>query len=236
MPSASAEPVRNSTDLSADLLDTPLSKAAVSFAAPELGEHVMLAEPRHYRVQVISDAVGPEIVGVELALDSGRPRRLAVTEANITLGQLLSEDAELAPGSHWLFAAPVFASGLVPRAAAGHARAAKARRFFIGKGAGEAAGPSGAVWLRRPEGSYNGVKSGDSVTFDAFVFSALGAALDAPCTIALQSPKVNGQLRLPSPFTLHDVPSGVYEANVSALAAETRTTHFTVNRELGGGS
>ena len=218
------------------MLDTPVSKATVSFVAPELGEHVVLADPRGYRVQVISDAAGADIVAVELALDSGRPRRLAATQANITLGELLSEDAELAPGSHWLFAAPVLASGLVPRAAASGARAAKAHRFFVGKTADEAAGPSGAVWLRRPEGNYNGAKSSDAVTFDAFVFSALGAESDAPCTITLRSPRTNGRLQLTSPFVLHDLPSGVYEVSASAPPASIRMTHFTVNRELGGGS
>ena len=227
--------MQNSTDLRAEVLDSPTSQATLNFVAPELGERVLLADPRNYRVQVITDVAGSEIAGLEVSLDAGRPRRLPVAAPTITLGELLSEDAELAPGSHWLFAAPILASGFVPRAASGGARAAKARRFYIGKSADEAVGPSGAIWLRRPEGSYNGVKSGESVTVDAFVFSALGVEIDAPCTIALRSPKVSGQLRLSSPFVLHELPSGVYEASASALPASTSVTHFTVNRELGGG-
>jgi hypothetical protein len=212
----------------------PLSPAALSFVAPELGEHVTSADPHGFRVQVRADAFGPDIIGVDLALDAGRPRRSSLAETTITLGELLSADAELSPGEHWLFAAPVLASGLVPRTASGGS--AKARRFFIGNTLGEAAGPSGAVWLRKPEGSYNGPKSSESVLFEAFVFSALGAEVDAPCTITLRSPKVSGQLRLASPFLLHEVPSGAYELSVSARAAPIRTTQFTVNRELVGGS
>jgi hypothetical protein len=212
----------------------PLSPASLQFAAPELGEHVMSADPRSFRVHVVTDAVGPGVIGIDLALDAGRPRRSPLAETEIALGELLSEGAELMPGAHWLFAAPVLASGLVPRAASGGA--AKARRFFVGKTSDEAAGPSGAVWLRKPEGSYNGPKGSESMLFDAFVFSALGAELDTPCTITLRSPAVSGQLRLASPFVLHEVPSGVYEVSVSATAASTSTTLFTVNRELVGGS
>jgi hypothetical protein len=233
-PPPSAEPVRNSTKLQADLLDSPQSAASLYFAAPELGERVVAADPRSYRVHVIA-AARPDVIGLELSLDAGRPRRLSLSDSTMALGELLSADAELTPGEHWLFAAPVAASGLVPRAGADGPRAAKARRFFVGKAAGEAAGPSGAVWLRRPEGSYNGANNADSVLFDAFVFSALGTQLDSPCTISLESPAVNGQLRLPSPFVLREVPSGVYEVNVNAADVATSTTQFTVNRELPGG-
>jgi hypothetical protein len=235
LPVATAQPVRNSTKLRADLLDSPLSPASLYFAAPELGERLMLAEPRSYRVHVVSNAVGPDAIGLEVSLDAGRPRRLPLAEPTITLGELLSEDAELGAGAHWLFAAPALPSGLVPRAASGAPLAAKARRFFIGKTADEAAGASGAVWLRRPDGSYNGLKNSESVVFEALVFSALGVPIDSPCAISLRSSTVSGQLLLASPFVLHEVPSGVYEVNASAPAAGTSTTHFTVNRELGGG-
>lgn len=230
-----AEPVQNSTQLRVDRLDSPLSAARVSFAAPEPGEHLLNADPRSYRVRVVSAAVGPEIIGLELSLDAGRPRSVSLAEPTITLGELLSEDATLATGAHWLFVAPVLASGLVPRSVSGGPRAAKARRFFIGKTPDEAAGPSGALWLRKPEGSYNGPKRSESVLFDAFVFSALGAELEAPCTISLRSPAVSGQLSVSSPFAVHEVPSGVYEVKVSAAVASTSTAHFTVNRELAGG-
>ncbi len=235
-PVSSAEPLRNSTKLQADPLDSPLSKVRLQFATPELGEHVMIADPRSFRVTVSSDALGPDVIGLELGLDAARPRRLSVAEPTILLGELLSADVELGPGAHWLFAAPVLASGLVPRAAAAGPRAAQARRFFVGKTPDEAAGPSGAVWLRKPEGSYNGTKNSQSLLFEAFVFSALGAAIDTPCTITLRSPAVSGQLQLASPFVLREVPSGLYEVTASALGALTSTTHFTVNRELAGGS
>ena len=204
-PAVSAEPVQNSTTLHAEALETPEHAVSLYFAAPELGAHLMVADPRSYRVHVISDAAGPEVSGLEVALDAGRPRTLSVTKPTILLGELLSEDAELGPGVHWLFAAPVLASGLVPRAAVRSARAAKARRFFIGKTAEESASPSAAIWLRRPDGSYNGAKNSDSVVFDAFVFSALGIPIPAPCTIELRSPGISGQLRLASPFVLHEV-------------------------------
>lgn len=236
MPVARAQPVQNSTQLRAEPVDRPQTQTALAFVAPDLGEHLQLAEPRSYRVRLSRDALGPDVVALEVSLDAGRPRSLSLAEPAIALGELLSEDSELSNGSHWLFAAPVQASGVVPRAASGGRSVARARRFFVGKSADEAAGPSGAVWLRRPDGSYNGAKNGDSVLFEAFVFTALGEPSDAPSTITLRSPKINGQLQLPSPFLLREVPSGVYEVSVSAPSASASTTHFTVNRELGGGS
>lgn len=234
-PVALEEPVQNTTNLRAQALESPVAGALLSFATPQLGEHVSLAEPGSYRVQLLSDGLGPEVTGIELALDSGRPRRLPPSQSSVVLSELLSEDVTLSPGSHWLFAAVVLASGLVPRPTPAEPRAARAVRFFVGTTADEASGPSGAVWLRRPEGSYNGPKSSESVMFDAFVFSALGSPIEEPVTIGLQSPKVNGQVRFASPFLLYDVPSGVYELSASARAGSTSTTHFTVNRELGGG-
>ena len=218
------------------MLESPLAKASLAFAAPTLGEHVMLADPHSYRVQVSSDTIGPDVVGLELALDAGRPRRVSLAESTITLGELASADAELGKGAHWLFAAPVLASGLVPRASAGGPSAARACRFFIGQAPDEAAFASGALWLRRPDGTYNGPKNGQAVLFELFVFSALGTPVDTPGTLTLQSRAVNGQLRLPSPFVLREVPSGVYQITASAPAAANATTHFTVNRELTGGS
>jgi hypothetical protein len=228
--------VRNSTNLQAEVLASPLSAAQVDFAAPELGEHLTVADAPGFRVRVLAGAAGPDVVGLELSLDAGRPRRLPLADSTITLGDLLSADSELLPGAHWLFVAPVSASGLVPRAVPAGPRVAKARRFFIGNAPNEAAGPSGAVWLRKPEGSYNGAHSSESVLFEAFVFSALGAPIDTPCTITLRSPAVNGQLSLASPFVLQQVPSGVYEVSVSAMTAQASTTYFTVNRELTGGT
>jgi hypothetical protein len=234
LPAASSQRTQNSTHLRADTLDSPPSEVNLSFVAPALGEQVLIGDPESYRVQLTSAAAGPDIIGLELSLDAGRPRPLSLDHPTITLGELVSADAELTPGVHWLFAAPVAASGLVPRAPSGGPHAAKARRFFIGKASAEASGPSGAVWLRRPDGTYNGSKSSESVLFEAFVFSALGAELDTPCTITLESAAESGQLQLPFPFVLHRVPSGVYRVRVSATGASGSTTHFTVNRELAG--
>jgi hypothetical protein len=236
LPRASAVPVPNSTKLQAEVLGSPVSKVSLYFAAPELGARVTNADPRDYRVHVISDAVGSDVAGIELALDAGRPRRISVDDATILLGQLLSADADLLPGAHWLFAAPILASGLVPRVAPGGLHAAKARRFFVGNAPGEAPDPGGAVWLRKPEGSYNGAKQSEAVLFEAIVFSPLGAPIDIPCTITLRAPGLGGRLQLPSPFVLRDVPSGVYEVTASAPAASSSMTYFTVNRELAGGS
>jgi hypothetical protein len=196
----------------------------------------MSADARSYRVRVIVDAAPPDIVALELGLDAGRPRRVSLAEPTIALGELLSADAELTNGAHWLFAAAISASDLVPSAARGGPATAKARRFFIGSTSDEAAGPRAAVWLRRPEGSYNGTKNSESVLFEAIVFSALGAVIDVPSTITLESAAVSGKLDLASPFVLRDVPSGLYEVTASAAAALASTSHFTVNRELSGGS
>jgi len=218
------------------VLESPLSKASLYFAAPELGAHITSADPRSYRVHVISDALGADVVGLDVALDSGRARRVSVTDPTIALGELLSADAELTAGAHWLFAAPVLASGLVPRTAPGGPRTARARRFFVGQSGSDAAESNGAVWLRKPEGTYNGVKDSEAVVFDAFTFSGHGTQIDTPCTIILRSPAVNGQLQLGSPFVLRNVPSGTYEVVASAASARASTTRFTVNRELAGGS
>jgi len=226
----------NTTPLRAQVLETPQSASSLAFAAPELGQHLSLAEARELRVQFERYSGGAEIVGLDVSLDGGRPRRLPLSVPSVALAELLSEDATLEAGSHWLFAALVSASGLVPHAASGGARVAKARRFFVGQVAEEAAGPSGAVWLRKPEGTYNGEKNSSSLLFDAYVFSALGEPLEAARTITLRSPQVAGRLQLTSPFTLLEVPSGAYEVSVSAAGAATRVSHFTVNRELGGGS
>jgi hypothetical protein len=113
-------------------------------------------------------------------------------------------------------------------------RAAIARRFFIGKAPPGEAGPSGAVWLRKPEGTYNGPQNAGRVLFDAFVFSAAGTPLDVTCTIGLRAPGVTGALRLPAPFSMQDMPSGDYDVDVSAPSARAVTSRFVVNRELAG--
>jgi hypothetical protein len=228
----SAPPPVNDTPLSVEPLTSPISKMSVRFLAPELDEAIAIGDPRAYQVRLLADLPEADALGIDVALDDERPRRVVPAQAVITLGQLTRVEAELALGEHWLFAAPVLASGLVPRVAAGSRRAAVARRFFIGKSAHDSAGPSGAVWLRKPEGTYNGAAA-EHVVFDAFSFDAAGVALEAPCTITLSAPGGAGDMRLPAPFSVRALHSGDYGVTVSAPAARSSALRFTVNRELG---
>ncbi len=226
--------VANGTPLLAEPLQSPTSAVRLSFAAPELGEQIPLTALGEFQVKLAFDAAGVEGARIEVALDGGRPRRLTAPLPTIALSQLLAADAELRPGAHWLFAAPVLSSGLVPRGAAGAPRTAVARRFFVGKREASDSGPTGALWLRQPEGTYNGQAAAQAVLFDVYVFSATGAPQDLPYTVALHGPSVSGELRFPSPFSVHDVPSGDYGVLVSAATATPVSARFTVNRELGG--
>jgi hypothetical protein len=226
--------VPNGTPLLAEPLPSPTSAVRLSFATPELAEEIPVEALSSYPVRLVCDAAGKEGTWIEVALDGGRPRRLAAPLATIALGQLVAVDAQLTPGLHWLFAAAVLDSGLVPRTAAGLPRAAVARRFFVGKRLSRESGPTGALWLRRPEGTYNGPATAHQVLFDVFLFSAPGAAQDLPYTVSLRGPTVSGELRFASPFAVYDVPSGDYEIAVSAATAMPLSTHFVVNRELGG--
>jgi hypothetical protein len=231
-PSVSADAPVNSTPLRIEPLVNPSSKTRVRFVAPEAAE--VISVPKAYLVRVAADALDADALGVDLALDSGRPRRLAPARNEIALGELVPADADLGLGEHWLFAAAVSASGLVPQAGPGALRAAVARRFFVGKASATGSGPSGAVWLRKPEGTYNGASS-QHVLFDAFAFDAAGIPRETPINIALSAPGSSGQLRLPAPFFARDLPSGDYEVTVTAAAAPQTSRRFTVNRELGGG-
>jgi hypothetical protein len=225
----------NTTQLVVDPVTSAISKMSVRFATPELGQSLTAADPRAFQVRVVVVAPEPNALGVDVALDDQRPRRLSAAEPFVTLGQLTPADGEVLLGEHWLFAAPVLASGLVPRATATAPRAAVARRFFVGTAPQDRSGPSGAVWLRKPEGTYNGPNA-RAVVFDAFSFSATGAPLELASTIELKSGHLAGELRLRAPFFVREVPSGDYEVTASAASAAPRVTRFTVNRELGGGS
>ncbi|MEO6598432.1 MAG: hypothetical protein ABIQ16_01070 [Polyangiaceae bacterium] len=232
--SSASTPVLNGTTLVAEALPSPTSAVHLYFATPELAEQIPIEAPGSYQVRLLCDVAGEEPALIDVALDGGRPRRLAGPLATIALGQLVAADAELVPGLHWLFAAPVLGSGLVPRRAAGAPRSAVARRFFVGKREASGSPSTGAVWLRKPEGTYNGAAAAHDVLFDVYVFSAAGAPLDVQYTLTLHGPNLNGDLRFPSPFTVHDVPSGDYEVLTSAPTAKSLSTRFTVNRELGG--
>lgn len=235
-PSASSDTgaVVNGTPLHAEPLASPLSTARLYFATPELAEVIPLEALSSYQVRVIHDASDDGSTQIDVALDAGRPRRLSAPFASINLGALMAADASLSPGLHWLFAAPVLDSGLVPSVARGLPRSAIARRFFVAKKPSPESGPSGAVWLRKPEGTYNGLAAAREVLFDVYVFSATGAPQELPSTVTLRGPNVSGELRLPSPFVVHDVPSGDFEVTVSSPTALPVSARFTVNRELGG--
>jgi hypothetical protein len=231
--SAGAAATSNDSPLVGEPLASPTSKANVHFAAPDLAEEIPLEARLSYEVRLLRDGAVEPMPLIDVALDGGRPRRLSAAQSSIALGQLVPADAELSPGAHWLFAAPVLASGLVPRPGPGLPRAGSARRFFIGKQAPSASGPTGALWLRKPEGTYNGASAADRVLFDVFAFSASGAPLDAPYAVTLHGPSGSGQLRYPSPFSVHDVPSGDYQVVVSSPTALPLEVRFAVNRELG---
>lgn len=225
----------NSTALIAEALPSPTSKHSIYFGSPQLAEEIPLEAGPSYEVRLLRERAFEEDGPIDVALDGERPRRLSASESAITLARLLAEGAPLSAGVHWLFAAPVLVSGLVPRKAPNLPRAGVARRFFVGKPPPSEPGPTGAVWLRKPEGTYNGAQAAAQVLFDVFVFSASGAPLEAPYSVTLRGPTVSGELRLPSPFSVHDLPSGDYEVAVSASTAKTLTARFVVNRELGGG-
>lgn len=221
----------NSTPLSGGPLETPIAAFTLRFASPGFGEQIAVAAPRVYEVRVElgdSQVLPPSI---EVALDGGRPRRLSPAQSAIALGQLLGAGEELSPGEHWLFAAPVLDSGLVPRASPAAPRGAIAQRFSIGVGGGS--GSKGVIWLRKPEGTYNGRQRAELILFDAYVFAADGSALRATPVISVRGPGVQGELRLPAPFALAEVPSGDFEVRANLASLAEVSTRFTVNRELG---
>ncbi len=227
----------NTAGLRVDSIAAAISPMSVRFATPELGNGDLGAAPNSFEVRLLVDAPEADALGIDVALDDQRPRRLPSTRPATTLGQLMQVDGTLSPGEHWLFAAPVLASGVVPRRRADAPPSAVARRFFVANlpdGAPGAARYGGAVWLRRPEGTYNGPSS-QRLLFDLFSFDATGAALATPCTVVIDALGAGGKLRLATPFALLDVPSGEYRVTVSAPAARPATYVFTVNHELGGG-
>lgn len=204
-PAAPAAP-RNTVGLLAKELDSPISRASVTFAAPRFGEQIALANARSYDVRWVSSELDADALGVDVALDDQRPRRLPASVSLITLGLLVSADEPLAVGQHWLFAAPVSASGLVPRRVAGAPRSAVALEFLIADASTSAPEPAasgaahagGAVWLRQPEGTYNGASS-EQVLVDALAFTESGAPASTPCAIHVAG-AASGELDFPGPF------------------------------------
>jgi len=210
------------------------ANASLRIEAPAPGELLPLARPGGYEVRLAESGVWAGSDGIDLSLDGGRPRRVSATRATVTLGELAASDDALGPGAHWLFAGPVSAGGLVPRPSPHAPPVAVARRFFIGGPSADAGTQTGATWLRKPEGTYNGPKQAAQILFDACAFSPSGDLLDVPLVFTLRGPGVTGELALPAPFVVKNVPSGDYEVRVSGPSLPAASLRFTVNREIGG--
>ena len=210
------------------------ANASLRIEAPAPGELLPLARPGGYEVRLTESGGWAGSDGIDLSLDGGRPRRVSATRATVTLGELAASDDALGPGAHWLFAAPVSAGGLVPRPSPHAPPVAVARRFFIGGPSADAGTQTGATWLRKPEGTYNGPKQAAQILFDACAFSPSGDLLDVPLVFTLRGPGVTGELALPAPFVVKNVPSGDYEVRVSGPSLPAASLRFTVNREIGG--
>jgi hypothetical protein len=231
-PPAAREAPRNTLGLTVEQLVSPISPASVRFVAPVAGEHIALGAARGYDVHWLSEQLDADALGVDVALDANRPRRLPASQSLVPLGLLVPAGEEPAAGEHWLFAAPIAASGLVPRRAEGEPRSAVAVRFQIGDAAPRSTRSTGTVWLRKPEGTYNG-SSSERVLFDAQGFSETGRPVTLPCAIALRG-TLAGELRFPSPFAALAFKSGDYEVGASAPGLEPAPTRvITVNAELG---
>jgi hypothetical protein len=230
----------NTTGLSTSSLEIPISSISLRISQPDLGQIIPSAAAARYEARFVvnSSKADPLLAGepesealvVAVALDNGRPRRVALSRAAITLRELVAADQELSDGEHWLFAAPLPARG-VPAPAPGAPRSAVARRFFVGKVTRADSGASGALWLLSPEGTYNG-PSATSVVVDAFAFDAAGESLSTRPTVALRGPGISGEVRLASPFAIGKFSSGDYDSTASAPGANPVSTRFTINREL----
>ncbi len=213
----------------------------MSFSAPSFGEQIALANARSYSVRWVSSELDADALGVDVALDGQRPRRLPASVSLITLGLLASEDEPLAVGKHWLFAAPVSASGLVPRRVVGAPRSAVALEFLIADASSSTSEPAvpgsaharGALWLRQPAGTYNGASS-EQVLVDALAFAENGASVATPCALHVAG-AASGELDFPGPFLLFALLNGDYEFRASSASDALSAARFiTVNRELGG--
>jgi hypothetical protein len=200
-------------------------------SAPALDERILPEQASRYEVHWACEQLDPDALGVDVALDANRPRRLPASPSTIALGSLVPAGEPLAPGEHWLFAAPIAASGLIPRRDPNAPPSALAVRFQIGERPTPAR-VKGAVWLRRPDGTYNG-RSSEHVLFDALAFGENGAPLADPCTFRVHGP-VTGELGVAAPFAALALVSGDYEieASTSAVAAVSARA-ITVNAELG---
>lgn len=220
----------NSTGLELEPVTIPISPASVRVDAPQSGDHVALAAARDYSVHWSSEHLDADALGIDVALDAYRPRRVAANETVIALGTLVPAGEELLAGEHWLFAAPIAASGLVPSRAANGPRSAVAVRFVVGDASSNGA-PSGVIWLRKPEGTYNGPSS-EHVLFDAHAFGADGKPAPFSATLSLHG-KTQGALSFSAPFSVRTLASGDYDVSLAAQGFAPITRAFTANADLG---
>ena len=236
MPAAASEAQavpRNTLGIEIAQLVAPISQASVRFVTPSANERVALGDARRYEVHWSSEQLDPDALGIDVALDAERPRRVPAAQSALPLGELLPAGEELTAGVHWLFAAPISASGLVPRRAEGAPASAVAVRFQLGAAGPGSVAPGGAVWLRKPEGTYNG-PSAEHVLFDGHSFAKNGTPLAAPCKILVRG-KSSGELAFPGPVSALALAGGDYEISASAPGAGSAAARFiTVNPELGG--
>lgn len=221
----------NTTGLGVEPAVVPLSEGRVRFVAPLAGERIDVERAPSYELRWSSEQLDADALGVDIALDGNRPRRLPVTQSSTRLGSLVPVSEALSPGRHWLFLAPIAASGVIPRRAPDGPRSAVAVVFQVGAGPVTSDG-KGALWLRKPEGTYNGLAS-EHLLFDVQAFAEDGRPVAEPCTFSLRGP-ASGELGLPSPFSVPALSSGDYEIQALAGGFESfLPRRFTVNAELG---
>lgn len=209
----------------------PVSNGSVRFVAPLRGEQITVEQAPSYELRWASEQLDPDALGFDIALDGNRPRRLPLAQSSMPLSSLVPADEALSPGRHWLFLAPIAASGVIPKRAPDGPRSAVAVEFRVGTApaAGEA---KGALWLRKPEGTYNGAAA-EHVLFDAQAFAENGSPLAEPCTLSLRGP-ASGEFGIAGPVSVPALGSGDYEIQPSASGFESfPPRRFTVNAELG---
>jgi len=213
-------------------LEPPVSEASARFVSPSSGERVALSAARAYDVRWSIEHLDSDALGIDVALDAFRSRRLPASSSGLTLGLLVPAGEQLAAGTHWLFVAPISASGLVPRRSPAAPATAVAVRFQLGDLPVDPASARGAIWLRKPEGTLNG-PSAEHVLFDVQPFAENGAPLAGPCRLVVRGP-LSGELDLDGPISALSLAAGDYELSASAAgAAPAAARLITVNPELG---
>lgn len=209
----------------------PVSQGSVRFVAPLRGEQITIEQARGYELRWASEQLDADALGFDIALDGNRPRRLPLAQSSMPLSSLVPADDALSPGRHWLFLASIEASGVIPKRSLDGLPSAVAVEFQVGA-VPVASDAKGALWLRKPEGTYNGAAS-EHVLFDAQAFAENGSPLAEPCTLSLRGP-ASGELGISGPVSVPALGSGDYEIQPLASGFESfPPRHFTVNAELG---